>query len=43
MIAEYGIRISSDDGFIQINAMLDLEAEYLQENIEIIFFLKHIR
>jgi hypothetical protein len=29
----YGIRIPTEDGFIQLNAMLDLEAEYLQENI----------
>jgi hypothetical protein len=29
----YGVQIPSDDGFIQINAMLDIEAEYLQENV----------
>jgi hypothetical protein len=29
----YGIRIPADGGYIQINAMLDLEAEYLNENV----------
>ncbi len=28
----YGIKIPTADGFIQLNAMLDLEAEYLKEN-----------
>ena len=29
----YGIRIPTDTGYIQVNAMLDLEAEYLLENV----------
>ena len=29
----YGIRIPGDEGYIQVNAMLDLEAEYLSENV----------
>jgi len=29
----YGIRIPSADGYIQVNAMLDMEAEYLLENV----------
>lgn len=29
----YGVRIPEKDGYIQINAMLDLEAEYLKENL----------
>ena len=29
----YGIKIPTEDGYIQVNAMLDLEAEYLQENV----------
>ena len=29
----YGIQIPSEDDFIQINAMLNLEAEYLKENV----------
>jgi hypothetical protein len=29
----YGIRMSDEDGYIQLNAMLDLEAEYLKENV----------
>ena len=29
----YGIKIPTENGFIQINAMLDLEAGYLQENV----------
>ncbi len=29
----YGVQIPSEEGFVQINAMLDLEAEYLTENI----------
>jgi hypothetical protein len=28
----YGIKIPTTDGFIQLNAMLDLEAEYVKEN-----------
>ncbi len=28
----YGIKIPTADGFIQVNAMLDMEAEYLKEN-----------
>lgn len=29
----YGLQFPSKDGFVQINAMIDLEAEYLEENI----------
>ncbi len=29
----YGLKLPTDDGYIQLNAMLDLEAEYLQENL----------
>ena len=29
----YGVKLPTDDGFLQINAMLDLEAEYLQANV----------
>lgn len=29
----YGLQIPSGEGFIQINAMLDLESEYLKENV----------
>jgi hypothetical protein len=29
----YGIKLPSENGFIQINAMIDLEAEYLKQNI----------
>ena len=29
----YGVQIPSEEGFIQLNAMLDLEAEYLKENV----------
>jgi len=29
----YGLKLATTDGFVQFNAMLDLEAEYLKENI----------
>ena len=29
----YGLKIPTEEGYIQINAMLDLEAEYLAENL----------
>jgi hypothetical protein len=29
----YGLKLPTEDGFIQLNAMLDLEAEYLQQNL----------